>query len=176
MNPIGGNFMRVNIDGRGAFPGIGLLPARNVELSDDEIIRLTNFKNVRVYDAATGVFISKKTILDKQKKAAEKKAAAPAPVVEQPKPVTIEIEEKPFVESAFTETALKEEPLPEVPKEAYVEPAVELDPVVTVEETAEEVVEEKTEEEKPAEETQQQYRNYKKKNKKNRNYNNTDAE
>ena len=172
--------MRVNIDGRGAFPGIGLLPARNVELSDDEIIRLTNFKNVRVYDAATGVFISKKTILDKQKKAAEKKVAQPAPVVEQPKPVVVEIEEKPFVESAFTETALKEEPLPEVPKEAYVEPTVELDPVVTVEETVEdkveEVAEEKTEEEKPAEETQQQYRNYKKKNKKNRNYNNTDAE
>lgn len=173
--------MRVNIDGRGAFAGIGTLPARGVELSEEEILRLTNFKNIRVYDAATGVYISKKSIMDmRQKRAEEAKKAAEAAKVAAKKPEPV-VEVAPVVEEI--PDPVVQEPLPEVPNEAYVEPTVELEPAVEetpveeveetvaeeaapVEEKAEEVVEEKTDD--------RPYRN-KKKGKKNRNYTN-DAE
>lgn len=170
--------MRVNIDGRGAFVGIGTLPARGVELSEEEVLRLTNFKNIRVYDAATGVYISKKSIMDmRQKRAEEAKKAAEAAKVAAKKPEPV-VEVAPVVEEI--PDPVVQEPLPEVPNEAYVEPTVELEPAVEetpveetvaeeaapVEEKAEEVVEEKTDD--------RPYRN-KKKGKKNRNYTN-DAE
>jgi hypothetical protein len=46
--------MKVNVVGRGMIPGVGILPIRNIELSDQEIKRILNLRTARVYNAENG--------------------------------------------------------------------------------------------------------------------------
>ena len=112
--------MKVNLDGRGVLPGIGLLPIRGKELSKDEILRLLNF-NVRIYDANTGAIITGPEFFNV-------KPPAPAPVAKKPEPIK-EVE----VPMTVTEEKIAEpdEPLPEIQETEpvpYVEPEIEVIP------------------------------------------------
>lgn len=123
--------MKVNIIGRCALPGYGILPVRGIELNDMEILRLLNFKKIKVYDALTKELITKQYLMNKAAVEAKKK---PAVVVETPAPV---------VEVAAAVTT----PEPVVVKEEYVEPEViivkEETPIIeTVDEEPAETIEE----------------------------------
>ena len=55
--------MKVNINGRGIIPGIGTIPpVYNREMSENEILRLLNFQQFKVYSSASGVLITKGNI------------------------------------------------------------------------------------------------------------------
>lgn len=119
--------MKVNVYGRGVIPGVGLLPVYNIEMNDQQILRTLNFRDVRVFNAATGIIITRQGLLEKM---AEPKKPVPVvakPVVKetpvvQPEPVKVEpvvvetpvvepvIEEAPVVEETSIETAVVEEP------------------------------------------------------------------
>ena len=64
--------MKVNVTGKGFMKGVGILPARGIELSETEIRRLFNFNGVRVFDATTGMQITRATF-ENMKKPVEKK-------------------------------------------------------------------------------------------------------
>ena len=84
--------MRVNIEGFGTLPGIGLLPVRNVEVSETNILRFISFGK-RVYDASNGMLITA-AYLEKLKKA----SAKPAPVVNKSEPeVVVKKEPQPYL-------------------------------------------------------------------------------
>lgn len=113
--------MKVNVYGRGVIPGVGLLPVYNIEMNDQQILRTLNFRDVRVFNAATGIIITRQGLLEKM---AEPKKPVPVvakPVVKetpvvQPEPIKEEpvvepvIEEAPVVEETSIETAVVEEP------------------------------------------------------------------
>lgn len=81
--------MKVNIDGRGVLPGIGLLPVRGKELSKEAILRLLNF-NARIYDANTGALITGPEFF--------KAKPAPAPVIKKSEPeVVVKKEPQPYL-------------------------------------------------------------------------------
>ena len=151
--------MKVNVLGRGGIPGIGILPVYGVELNQQGIQRLLNFKNARVFNAETNLIITKENINSLFVKKPETPAPenVEEPVVEAPAPVKEEyvapaVEVVPeVVEEPVVEEAVETEAEPEV--EETVEEVTE-----TVEETvAEEVVDEvATEEEAPAEETEEE--------------------
>ena len=53
--------MKVNINGRGIIPGLGVVPpVYNQEMSEKGIARLLNFNNIQVYDSKTGAILTKK--------------------------------------------------------------------------------------------------------------------
>ena len=84
--------MRVNIEGFGTLPGIGLLPVRNVDVSETNILRFISFGK-RVYDASNGMLITA-AYLEKLKKA----SAKPAPVVKKSEPeVVVKKEPQPYL-------------------------------------------------------------------------------
>lgn len=175
--------MKVNVTGKGFMKGVGILPARGIELSETEIRRLFNFNGVRVFDATTGMQITRATF-ENMKKPVEKKPtlkinvpAIPkvtepvvavkkeeAPVEVVPEPPKFETTVTPYI----TEPVVEETPVVEVVAEGVKEQleetiteTVELNPVEVdtpvVDETA------STDEEK------KEYKPYYKKNKKNRN-------
>ena len=171
--------MKVNVTGRGFINGIGILPARGLELSDGEISRLLNFNGVRVFDATTGMQITRAT-LDKMKKPVEKKptlkidvpaipkATEPVVVVKKeevpvevvPEPPKFETTVTPYI----TEPVVEEAPVVEEP----VEEETVVDEVPVEEEVTEEEVAEKTTEETETTETSEEDNKpfYGKKNKK----------
>lgn len=106
--------MRVNVIGHGVISGVGVLPVRDIELADDGIKRLLNYKGVRVFNASTGELITSAYFRRNTKPVAK--------VVKPSKP-----------------PAKKPEPVIEPKKEEYLEPVVEVTPEVPV--TAEEPVE-----------------------------------
>lgn len=109
--------MKVNVYGRGVIPGVGLLPVYNIEMNDQQILRTLNFRDVRVFNAATGIIITRQGLLEKM---AEPKKPVPVvakPVmketpVAQPEPVKVEpvIVETPVVEPVIEEAPVVEEP------------------------------------------------------------------
>ena len=73
--------MKVNINGRGIIPGIGTIPpVYNREMSENEILRLLNFQQFKVYSAASGILITKNNIKEMMNvdKEDAKKVVAPA--------------------------------------------------------------------------------------------------
>lgn len=136
--------MRVNVNGRGFIAGIGLLPQRNIELGETQIRRLFNFRNCKVYLAATGELLTPAYFDQKKKVEAEqvKKAAT----VEE-KPIQIVVAATPVLEEVPVEIVTAEEPVITT-EEKVAESATEVLPEI-VEETP---VEEAAVEETPAEE------------------------
>jgi len=132
--------MKVNVYGRGVIPGVGLLPVYNIEMNDQQILRTLNFRDVRVFNAATGIIITRQGLLEKM---AEPKKLVPVvakPVVKetpvvQPEPVKVEpvVVEAPVVEPVVEEVPVVEE-TPVVVEEPVETPVVE---ETVVDETAE---------------------------------------
>ena len=55
--------MKINIVGKGIIPGMGVLPpVYNIEKSETDVRRLTNFRNIRVYCSENGLLITKKNV------------------------------------------------------------------------------------------------------------------
>ncbi len=106
--------MKVNVIGHGVIGGVGVLPVRDIELTDDGIKRLLNYKGVRVFNASTGELITSAYFRRNTKPVAK--------VIKPSKP-----------------PAEKPEPVIEPKKEEYLEPVVEVKPEVPV--TIEEPVE-----------------------------------
>lgn len=153
--------MKVNIIGK--FPGqtlngVGILPQRGVDLSEAEVIRLLNFSNVRVFDAASGGLLTKASFAAKKKPTSAVVPKKDVPVEPVPVPDTKPVEMKPY----FTPEVAVEEVTIESPADTAdvvaveealvideVAPAVDEEPVPVVEETVEEaqpvVVEKKPE-------------------------------
>lgn len=187
--------MKVNISGRGRVPGIGTLaPVRGYDASKEFVLRLLNYKQFKVYDAASGGLITKTnvdklfapkvetSVIDTTKKTAKKEVV----VVETPKSEPVEVvtsgttEEEvaqSFIEDVDavsdqlpTAEELKEEYHPnvtvtEVPDEIGIDLAQNLDTVINAD------VKVPVEEEAPTDEERPVYYSKKKKNK-NRNRNN----
>lgn len=116
--------MKVNISGRGRVPGIGTLaPVRGYDASKEFVLRLLNYKQFKVYDAASGGLITK-TNVDKLF----------APKVETP---AVEAVKKPA-----TKKTVKKEEVAETPKsEPTISEPVEVAPEVTAEEVSQSFIE-----------------------------------
>lgn len=169
--------MKVNVTGKGFIKGVGILPARGIELSETEIRRLFNFNGVRVFDATTGMQITRATFENMKKKPVAKKVET-KPAVET-KPVAVEETVKPVVEEVpvveVVEEGVKEQ------LEKTIAETVELNPVEVdapaiedtpvVEETEETITEteEVVKDTDSTDEEKKEYKPYYKKNKKNRN-------
>lgn len=174
--------MKVNVTGRGFINGVGILPARGIELSETEIARLLNFRGVRVFKADTGLQITRAT-LENLKKPVEKKPALKIDVPAIPKAtepvVVVKKEEVPVevvpeppkfettVTPYITEPVVEEAPAAEesvVEETAVDEAPVEEETVETVEEvteaTEEEVAEETTEETETTETSEEDNKPY----------------
>lgn len=55
--------MKVNISGKGIIPGINKIPpVYNYDMSENEIRRLLNFTNIRVYISETGKLVTKRNV------------------------------------------------------------------------------------------------------------------
>lgn len=156
--------MKVNVTGRGALPGVGILPARNIELTENDVRRLLNFKNVRVYDAETGELITPRYFIGQKPPA--KKTAKPIEVKPEPIPVKEEVvEAAPIVETVaepdpIIEVQAKEETVvaTEEQETPVIEESIEeiseiVEETPIVEDTVDETVEETIEEVAPVEET-----------------------
>ena len=120
--------MKVNVIGRGAVSGVGILPVRGIELTEMQIRRILNFKNVRVFNADTGALITVASLNAKKNQPVKKPVKPAAP---QPKPVPV-VKPEPYVE-----------PVVEVVPEPVAEPVIEettapVEEVVTTE-TPEEI-------------------------------------
>ena len=160
--------MRVNVIGHGVISGVGVLPVRDIELPDDGIKRLLNYKGVRVYNASTGELITSAYFRRNTKpvakviKPAKPPAKKPEPVIEPKKEEYLEpvVEVKPEVPVAIEEPVEIEtvETPVEVVAEPQEAPAIE-EPV----EEVDEIVEEDSSEVEPTAEdtTNQQPRNKK---------------
>lgn len=140
--------MKVNVIGRGMIPGVGILPIRNIELSDQEIKRILNLRTARVYNAENGSMVTFATFTKK------KVVKKPAPVVEMPvEPV---VEETPITQEVVITSApiLEEVPVevvvtePEETKEEYIPAEIETveEPVEMTEEVEGEPIQEELEE------------------------------
>lgn len=126
--------MKVNISGVGLIPKVGLLaPVYGKDLTKDTVAVILNYASFKVYQASTGIRITKKNI-DEIFGGAVRQAATPAPTpvapkkekktkkvtkVEEPvveeKPVEIEQVEEPVVLDTVVEAPAVEEPIKEVP-------------------------------------------------------------
>ena len=190
--------MKVNIDGRGRIPGVDrVAPVYNIDLSRDQISRLLNFKEFRVFGVGTGLIT--RTNLDaafeaslaEAKKAAEeatsvvevkkegpkkapkakkKEEVKPAPVVEEPKveePVLVSVDLAQTEDVAVEETVEISAPVVEEVAEETVEEAI-VD-LDTPADEVEEVAEAAEEAEEVVTEEKEFRPRNKKKNKKNRN-------
>ena len=132
--------MKITVSGRGFIPGVNALaPVRGVECDEKLVRRLLNYHQFRVYDATTGLLITRSNV-DKILEGAQpkQKPVEHKPVVEAPK---VEI---PYVKPMkFEKVASDEYPVP------VVKTPVEEEPVV--EEVVEEVVETTTDDATPVE-------------------------
>lgn len=137
--------MKVNIAGRGIIPGVGALaPIRDRELDIKQVRRILNYPAFKVYDATTGLLISKANV---------EKIFESHTIVKE---AVREIKNKPItISTPIPETPKVVEPTPVV--EPVIEEVVEDTPVETVEETVEESTDDEDDTTKP---------NYYKKNKK----------
>lgn len=186
--------MKVNISGRGRVPGIGTLaPVRGYDASKEFVLRLLNYKQFKVYDAASGGLITKTnvdklfapkvetSVVDTTKKITNKEEV----VVETPKSEPVEVVTSGTTEEvaqSFIEDIeavsdqlpaaeeLKEEYHPnvtvtEVPDEIGIDLAQNLDTVINAD------IKVPVEKEAPTDEERPVYYSKKKKNK-NRNHNN----
>jgi len=115
--------MKVNVTGRGAIAGIGILPARGVDLNENSIRRLLNMNGVKVYSATTGELITPRYFM--KAKPPAKKTAKPA---ETPAPVV--------ASAVVPKSEVPVEPVPEEPKFEVPTLTPYLTPEVAVEETA----------------------------------------
>lgn len=161
--------MRVNVIGHGAIGGVGVLPVRDIELTDDGIKRLLNYKGVRVFNASTGELITSAYFRRNTKpvakviKPSEHLAKKLEPVIEPKKEEYLE----PIVE-VTPEVPVAEDPVEIETVETPVEVVAEPQETPSIEEPVEEVdeiVEEDTSEAEPTTEdtsNQQQPRNKKK--------------
>ena len=187
--------MKVNIDGKGRIPGVDrVAPVYNIDLSRDQISRLLNFKNFRVFGVGTGLITrgnldaafeaslaeTKKAVEEakpvvevkkeepkKAPKANKKEEVKPVPVVEEPKveePILVSVDLAQKEDVAVEETVEISAPVVE---EVAGEAIVDLDAHADEVEEVVEVAEEPTET-VVTEEKEFRPRN-KKKNKKNRN-------
>lgn len=96
--------MKVNISGRGRVPGIGTLaPVRGYDASKEFVLRLLNYKQFKVFDAASGGLITKTNVDKLFAPKVEETAPVEKPVVKKPakskkaKKVEAPVEEKPAV-------------------------------------------------------------------------------
>lgn len=113
--------MKVNISGRGRVPGIGTLaPVRGYDASKEFVLRLLNYKQFKVYDAASGGLITK-TNVDKLF----------APKVETP---AVEVAEKPATKKAVKKEEVPAEVVDTPKSESTISEPVEISPEVTEEE------------------------------------------
>ena len=122
--------MKVNVNGRGVIPGVGVLaPQRGIDLTQQQVRRILNYRQFTVSVAETGKLITKTNIatvfdtdpIEKFKKEYEEKTTKVAPAVKV-------VVEKPV-----------EEKKEEVVKEEYVAPVIEIiDDSFTVEKPVEE--------------------------------------
>ena len=168
--------MKVNVTGRGAIAGIGILPARGVDLDENSIRRLLNMNGVKVYSATTGELITPRYFM-KAKPPAKKTAKPvekPAPVVASAVVPKSEVPVEPVPEPKFEVPTLTTYLTPEVAVEETA-PVVESEEIVDVPEEeittfteeqeapaieepleAVDVIEETPTEETPAEETKEE--------------------
>ena len=112
--------MKVNISGRGRVPGIGTLaPVRGYDASKEFVLRLLNYKQFKVFDAASGGLITKTNVDKLFAPKVEEAAPVEKPVVKKStkskkaKKVEAPVEEKP---------AVVEE---DIPSESVQEPVIE---------------------------------------------------
>lgn len=178
--------MKVNIDGKGRIPGVDrVAPVYNIDLSRDQISRLLNFKNFRVFGVGTGLITrgnldaAFEASLAETKKVAEeakpvvevkKEEVKPVPVVEEPKvekPILVSVDLAQKEDVAVEETVELSAPVVEEVTEETVEEATEVEEITVDADNESEALLEITEE-VVTEEKEFRPRN-KKKNKKNRN-------
>ena len=163
--------MKVNVTGRGAFTGIGILPVYGIDLDEKQILRLLNFQTVRVYDANNGSLITKALLATM--KTAKKSEEPKKPIVAPKQEPAVVV--PPVVETTTTETtAVEKASLEEIVAEAQaeIEQTFEIPEVVEEETPVEEAVPEAVEEAvdvpaiedevttQPAEETERKPHNY----------------
>ena len=169
--------MKVNIIGKFSgqyLNGVGILPQRGIELTEAEVRRLLNFRDIRVFDATSGGLLTKASFDTKKKSATPAKADIPSEPVAPPvfeKPALTPYITEPVKETYETPEVKIDEPSPvletpdtpiETPEDAAYVVGVDL----AEKESAPEEPVETVEEEKP----RQNFNNggYNKKNKKNR--------
>ena len=148
--------MKINIAGKGIIPGMGILPpVYNIEKSETDVRRLTNFRNIRVYCSENGLLITKKNVDSffkvKPNTTTKTDAVKPKTVDGIKRNVLIEQEqqkqkEETPIETIVEETITTEEDIVGIDEiESVIEETVEEEVVMTEEEIAEEdVVEEET--------------------------------
>lgn len=141
--------MKFNVLGKGIIPGIRrLAPVRNVELSKQNVARLLNFSQFKVYAADGRGLVTKRNIDMIFATIEEVKTPTVEPVVETP----VVVNEPVIVEEPVEET---------IEEEALVEPTEDF--VDVIEESAEETTDEATEiVEETVEDEPKQYNNKKK--------------
>lgn len=111
--------MKVNINGRGIIPGLGVVPpVYGQEMSEKGIARLLNFNNIKVYDAKSGAIMTKKNY--------KNFFTTPTEPVEVKVPEEIKQVETPVVVTEESVCETVDESLPEIKEEPTV---VELPPV-----------------------------------------------
>lgn len=174
--------MKVNVipKVRGQFlNGVGILPVYSKEMTDSEIRRLLNFRDVSVYDSTTGGRITKNTMLTRARLEKENATKNATPViekpvetkpVEQPKPVIAEV----TVPETVEEPVVEQEPEQVNEIIDTVDGVDEVALVSATEETNDEVVdipETENETDTTPVETSEDKPYYKKRNKKHRNNN-----
>lgn len=104
--------MKVNIDGKGRIPGVDrVAPVYNIDLSRDQISRLLNFKNFRVFGVGTGLIT--RGNLDA---AFEASLAETKKVAEEAKPVVEVKKEEPKKAPKAKKEEVKPAPVVEEPK------------------------------------------------------------
>lgn len=104
--------MKVNIDGKGRIPGVDrVAPVYNIDLSRDQISRLLNFKNFRVFGVGTGLIT--RGNLDA---AFEASLAETKKVAEEAKPVVEVKKEEPKKAPKAKKEEVKPDPVVEEPK------------------------------------------------------------
>lgn len=107
--------MKVNIIGKFSgqyLNGVGILPQRGIELTEAEVRRLLNFRDIRVFDATSGGLLTKASFDTKKK-----------PVT--PAPEKTDIPSEPAAPSA--EKPVLTSPIIEPVKETYETPEVKID-------------------------------------------------
>lgn len=156
--------MKINIVGKGIIPGMGVLPpVYNIEKSETDVRRLTNFRNIRVYCSENGLLITKKNVDSffkvKPNTTTKTDVVKPKTVDDIKRNILIEqeqqkqkeetpvvIEETP-IETIVEETIPTEEDIVGIDEiESVIEETVDEEEVVMTEEeiTEEDVVEEET--------------------------------
>ena len=159
--------MKVNISGKGLIPVLKrLAPVRNVELSQKDIIRILGYRYFKVFNAETGLLITKENVDNLFKPIIKPNTSTPAPMNDKPIPVE-PIEEIKIKEETPKPQFLKvtEIPATNTTIEAVIEPIIDEKTIIEeeiveevenkineeitetkVSETTEEVVEDKPEE------------------------------